>query len=142
MFSLALRSVRQRPGRFATTLIAVVLGAAIVMMFNSLHDTAAGKGVDDASAEVLTISAAVVGGYGSLLILFAVASTLTMNVRQRSAEMSLLRSTGATPGQITRMVVGEAVLVALTGTLLAILPAMLGGRLMVDQFRSSGQVAA
>ena len=65
-------------------------------------------GVDDVSADTLTTAASVVGGYGALLVFFAIASTLTVNVRQRGEEISLLRSTGATPAQIKRMVVGEA----------------------------------
>ena len=141
MFALAMRSIRQRPGRFAATLLSAFLGAAIIMTFNSMHDTAGAKGVDSTSAETLSTAAGVVGGYGTLLVFFAVASTLTVNVRQRSAEIELLRCSGATPAQIKRMVVGESVAVALVGALLAIGPAMLGGRLLLDLFQDSGQVA-
>ncbi|MFE9987266.1 ABC transporter permease [Streptomyces sp. NBC_01281] len=138
--SLALRSVRKRPGRFTATLLSAFLGAAVVMTFNSLHDTAGQPGVDPVSAESLSTAASVVGGYGTLLVFFAVASTLTVNVRQRGAETELLRRSGATPGQIRRMVVGEAVAVALVGALLAIGPAMLGGRALLEVFEDSGQV--
>ncbi|MEV0319725.1 FtsX-like permease family protein [Streptomyces sp. NPDC050658] len=141
MFSLALRSVRKRPGRFVATLLSAFLGAAIIMTFNSMHDTAGADGVDDVSAESLTTAASVVGGYGTLLVFFAVASTLTVNVRQRGDEIGLLRSSGATPAQIKRMIVGEAAVVALVGSLLAIGPAMLGGQLLLDLFKDSGQVA-
>ncbi|MFH8468696.1 FtsX-like permease family protein [Streptomyces sp. NPDC017991] len=141
MLTLAMRSVRQRPGRFAATLLSAFLGAAIIMTFNSMHDTAGAPGVDSVSSETLSTAAGVVGGYGTLLVFFAVASTLTVNVRQRSAEIELLRCSGATPAQIKRMVVGEAVAVALVGALLAIGPAMLGGRVLLDVFQDSGQVA-
>ncbi|MYV51275.1 ABC transporter permease [Streptomyces sp. SID3212] len=141
MFTLALRSVRQRPGRLLATLLSAFLGAAIVMTFGSLQDTAGAPGVDDVSAETLRVSSNVVGGYGALLVFFAVASALTVNVRQRSAEITLLRNTGATPAQIKRMVVGEAVLVGLAAALLAIGPAMLGGRVLLGLFQDSGQVA-
>ncbi|MGB8943759.1 MAG: FtsX-like permease family protein, partial [Streptomyces sp.] len=141
MFTLALRSVRQRPGRFIATLLCAFLGAAIIMTFNSLHDTAGARGVDDVSADTLTTAASVVGGYGALLVFFAIASTLTVNVRQRGEEISLLRSTGATPAQIKRMVVGEAVTVALVGALLAVGPGMLGGRELLSMFKDGGQVA-
>jgi putative ABC transport system permease protein len=83
----------------------------------------------------------VVGGYGTLLVFFAIASTLTVNVRQRGEEISLLRSTGATPAQIKRMIIGESAVVALVGALLAIGPAMLGGRALLGMFKDSGQVA-
>ncbi|MGW1815880.1 FtsX-like permease family protein [Streptomyces sp. NPDC002125] len=142
MLFLAFRSVRKRPGRFLATLLSAFLGAVVIMTFSSLLDTAAAPGVDDVSAESLTLSASVVGGYGSLLVFFAVASTLTVSVRQRAEEIHLLRCTGATPAQITRMVVGESAVVGLAGTVLAIGPAMLGGRLLLDMFKDSGQVAA
>ncbi|OEJ25770.1 transporter [Streptomyces agglomeratus] len=141
MFTLAMSSVRQRPGRFVATLLSAFLGAVIIMTFNSLHDTAGARGVDDVSAESMSTAATVVGGYGSLLVFFAVASTLTVNVRQRGGEIGLLRSTGATPAQIKRMVVGEAAVVGLVGALLAIAPAMLAGRGLLAMFQESGQVA-
>lgn len=141
MLVLALRSVRQRSGRFLATLLSAFLGAAIVMAFNSLHDTAGAPGVDAVSSETLRTAAGVVGGYGTLLVFFAVASALTVNVRQRAAELELLRCSGATPGQLKRMVVGEAVAVALVGTAAAVLPAVLGGRLLVELFQDTGQVA-
>lgn len=138
---LSLRSIRHRPGRFLATLLSAFLGAVIIMTFNSMHDTAAQDGVDPTSAETLSTAAGVVGGYGTLLVFFAVASTLTVNVRQRAAELELLRCSGATPAQLKRMVVGEAVVVALVGAALAIGPAMLGGRALLDLFQDSGQVA-
>ncbi|TDC07319.1 ABC transporter permease [Streptomyces sp. 8K308] len=141
MLQLAIRSVRQRPGRFLGTLLAAFLGAGVSMAFNSLHDTAGAAGVDDVSAETLSLSGGVVGGYGTLLVFFAVASTLTVNVRQRESELALLRQTGATPAQVRRMVMGEAILVALLGAALAIGPAMLGGRALLTMFRETGQVA-
>ncbi|MGN9762428.1 FtsX-like permease family protein [Streptomyces sp. SD31] len=141
MFLLAMRSIRHRPGRFLATLLSAFLGAAIIMTFNSMHDTAAQDGVDATSAETLSTAAGVVGGYGTLLVFFAVASTLTVNVRQRAAELALLRCSGATPAQLKRMVVGEAVAVAVVGAALAIGPAMLGGRALLEVFQDSGQVA-
>ncbi|MFC9946943.1 FtsX-like permease family protein [Streptomyces pratensis] len=142
MLFLAMRSVRKRPGRFLATLLSAFLGAVIIMTFGSLHDTAAAPGVDEVSSESMTVSASVVGGYGSLLVFFAIASTLTVAVRQRSEEIHLLRCSGATPAQITRMVVGESAVVGLAGAALAVGPAVLGGRLLLDLFKDSGQVAA
>ncbi|MGY0019334.1 FtsX-like permease family protein [Streptomyces sp. YJ-C3] len=141
MLGLAARSVRQRPGRFLATLLSAFLGAAVIMTFNSMHDTAGADGVDQVSADTLTTAASVVGGYGTLLVFFAIASTLTVNVRQRTEEIGLLRTSGATPAQIKRMVVGESVAVAFVGALLAIGPAVLGGSVLLDVFKDSGQVA-
>ncbi|MGW1048396.1 FtsX-like permease family protein [Streptomyces sp. NPDC002521] len=142
MLKLAMRSVRHRPGRFVATLLSAFLGAAIIMMFNSMLDTAGAHGVDHVSAKSLNSAARVVGGYGTLLVFFAVASTLTVNVRQREAEIGLLHRVGATPAQVKRMVIGEAVTVALVGTLLAVPSAMFGGRVLLQRFKDSGEVAA
>ncbi|MBL3669885.1 FtsX-like permease family protein [Streptomyces sp. M2CJ-2] len=141
MLFLAMRSIRYRPGRFLATLLASFLGATIIMVFNSMHDTAGASGVDDVTAEFLGVAASIVGGYGTLLVFFSVASTLTVNVRQRDEEIALLRNTGATPAQIKRMVLGEAVAVALVGVLLAIVPAMFGGRALLEAFQDSGQAS-
>lgn len=141
MFALAIRSVRQRPGRFLATLLAAFLGAAVTMTFNSMHDTAAGVTGGSSDTESLRIVGGVVGGYGSLLVFFAIASTLTVNVRQREKEIELLRRTGATPAQITRMVVGESAVVAFAGMLLAIWPATLGGRALLEMLQGDGQVS-
>jgi putative ABC transport system permease protein len=141
VFGLALRSVRKRPGRFAAMLLSAFVGAVVIMAFNSLHDVAAAPGVDAASKEILTIAASVVGGYGTLLVFISIASTLTVNVRQRSEEIKLLRSAGATPLQLQLMLVGEAAVVAVVSVALALAPAMLAGRMLLDLFQDTGQVA-
>jgi putative ABC transport system permease protein len=142
MFGLAMRSLRQRPGRSVATLLSAFLGATIIMTFNAMHDTAGAAGVDEVSSESLTMAASVVGGYATLLVFFAIASTLTVNVRQRDEEISLLRRTGATPAQIKRLVVGEAAVLGLVAAVVAIGPAMLAGGALLDMFKDSDQVAA
>jgi ABC-type antimicrobial peptide transport system permease subunit len=141
MFGLALRSLRFRTGAFLASFVAMFLGATILMAFGSLLDTSMGEGVSATSKETLTTMASVVGGWGLLMVVFAVTSTLTLSVRQRSTEMALLKSIGATPGQIGRMIVGEAAVVAIVAALLAIPPAMLGGRLLLEVLASTDQVA-
>lgn len=141
MFTLAMRSVRQRPGRFIATLLSTFLGAVVVMTFNSMHDTASVPGIDALSKDTLTIAASVVGGYGTFLVFFAVASTLTVNVRQRDNEIALLRRSGATPAQIKRMIVFEAIAVAVVGTVLAFAPAMIAGERLLVLFKDTDQVA-
>jgi putative ABC transport system permease protein len=104
------------------------------MTFNSPHDTAAGDGVDAVSADTLGLAAGVVGDYGTLPVFLASASTLTVGVRRRAAELELLRRS-VPPAQLRRMVVGEAVAVALAGRVPAAGPALLG------VFQDSRQVA-
>ncbi|MEW1862605.1 FtsX-like permease family protein [Streptomyces sp. NPDC088194] len=117
---LARASVRHRRGGFLAGFLSVFLGAAILMAFASMLDTAGGPGVHGTDRTTLTIMAMVVGGWGAIVVASAVGTTLAVASRQRAAELALLRSLGATPGQAVRLVVGEVALVGAAGALLAI----------------------
>ncbi|MFG1913233.1 FtsX-like permease family protein [Micromonospora sp. NPDC048898] len=56
------------------------------------------------------------GGYVVLLIVFVVAGTIGLSVRHRRRDLALLRAVAATPGQVRRMLLAEAVLLALVGS--------------------------
>ncbi|GAA0331080.1 ABC transporter permease [Actinoallomurus spadix] len=140
MFGLALRSLRHRAGGFLATFVSMVFGAAMVMAFASLLDTAMGDGVPSTSRTSLVTMATVVGGWGLIMVVFSVTSTLTLVVRQRGDEMALLKQVGATPMQIGRMIVVETAVVALAAGLAAILPAALAGRGLLSLLVSSKRV--
>ena len=142
MVGYTLQSLRRQPGRLAASFISLALGATIVMAFASLLDTAGGDGLSATERETLVTMAAVVGGWGLIIVVFAVASTLTLAVRQRSQEMALLKSVGATPGQVGRMIVGEAAVVAAVAAAVAVLPALAAGRGVLALLRDSDQVGA
>ncbi|NEA22176.1 FtsX-like permease family protein, partial [Actinomadura bangladeshensis] len=142
MFGLALRSLRKRASAFTASFLAMLLGATMIMAFASMLDTAEASGATGTARETLTTMAAVVGGWGLLLVVFAVTSTLTLSVRQRAAEIALLKSVGATPGQLARMIVGEAAGLALAAALLAIVPAIAAGRALLGLLHDTGQVPA
>ncbi|WP_329243232.1 ABC transporter permease [Streptomyces sp. NBC_01478] len=79
----------------------------------------------DRDSEALTAMNAMfgtAGGVTGFVSVFVVASTFAFAVAQRRREFGLLRTAGATPGQIRRMVVGEAlavgVLASATGCVL------------------------
>ncbi|QKV77301.1 ABC transporter permease [Amycolatopsis sp. Hca4] len=63
--------------------------------------------------ENLIVLAAVSGGLSALVMVFVVAGTLTLSTQQRQRELALLRAVGTTPRQLRRMVLGEALVVAL-----------------------------
>ncbi|MBE1461038.1 FtsX-like permease family protein [Kibdelosporangium phytohabitans] len=126
---LALRSIRYRAGGFAASLLTLLLGAIILMTFASLLDTA--TATDPPTAESLTIMANVVGGWGLVIVTFAAASTLTLLARQRGTEMTLLRTIGATPAQIRRLLLAEAVLLAVVAVAAAVVPSVFTGRMLV-----------
>jgi putative ABC transport system permease protein len=138
MFRLALATLRYRTGGVTASFVAVFLGATILMGYAALLDTALGASGEN--RKTLITIASVVGGWGLILIVFAVTSTVTLSVRQRGPEMALLKNVGATPAQIARMIVGETITVALAGAMLAILPAALAGRLLLTMLARTHQV--
>ncbi|TDD70580.1 FtsX-like permease family protein [Actinomadura rubrisoli] len=142
MIGLAFRSLRKRTGAFVASFLSMFLGATILMAFASMLDTAGGDHVNGTAEETLVTMASVVGGWGMLLVVFAVTSTLTLSVRQRAAEMALLKSVGATPAQLGRMIVGEAAGLAVVAALLAIPPAVLVGRGLLGMLHGTDQVPA
>lgn len=141
MTGLALRSLRYRMGGFVAGFLAMWLGAIILMTFAAMLDTAAGPDVDASSKEALQLMATIVGGWGLLIVAFAVMSTLTLSVRQRGREMALLKSIGATPLQVGRMIVVESAVLALAAAVLAIGPAVGGGAVLLSILKDTHQVA-
>ncbi|TDE13010.1 FtsX-like permease family protein [Jiangella asiatica] len=142
MIQLAVRSLRHRAGGFVASFLSMFLGATVVMAFAAMLDTAGGAGVDDLSEETLVTMATVVGGWGLVIVLFAVTSTMTLSVRQRAGELALLKSVGATPFQVGRMIVGETALVAVAAALLAVPLAAGGGWLLLEMLQETDQVAS
>lgn len=141
MLRLTLNTLRRRPGGAIASFLATFLGAAILTSFAAMLDVSAAGGVPDTSKETLDTVAFVVGGWGLLLVAFAVSSTLTMSVRQRYDEIALLRSVGATPAQIRRMILGEATLISVAAAILAIPLGVLGSWGLLQLLQSTDQVA-
>ena len=140
MIAVALRSLRHRPGGFVATFLSAFLGASLLMTFAAMLDTAAGA--DAASADSLGTTAVVAGGWCLIIVVFAVTSTLSLAVRRRAEQTALLRRLGATGPQLRRMIIGEAVVVALVAAVVAV-PAGLGlGRVLLSLVQNTGQVAA
>ncbi|MGC4870062.1 ABC transporter permease [Micromonospora sp. DT53] len=72
---------------------------------------------ENQAAQTLLIEAgSAFGGYVVLLIVFVVAGTIGLSVRHRRRDLALLRAVAATPGQVRRMLVAEAALLALIGS--------------------------
>jgi putative ABC transport system permease protein len=75
----------------------------------------------DRDADVLNDTTAltgIAGGFAAFVAIFVVASTFGYSVVQRRREFALLRVTGATPGQVRRMLYGEAALVSVAASAL------------------------
>jgi putative ABC transport system permease protein len=140
MIAVALRNLRHRPGGFVATFLSSFLGATLLMTFASMIDTAAGA--DPVSADSLTTTAAVAGGWCLVIVVFAVTSTLSLAVRQREEQTALLRRIGATGPQLRRMIVGEAAAVALVAATVAVPAGLVLGRVLLALMQDTGQVAA
>jgi len=89
----------------------------------------------------LWIVAFVFGLMVLVVAVLGVASPLSLAVQQRHRELALLRAVGATPRQVRRMILVEAVLLSLVATALATLPSSYLGRWIFDRL-VTGDVAA
>lgn len=141
MLRLSIRSLRSRATSFAAAFVTLFLGAIILTGFASLLDTGIGTDVPSSDRTTLITMASVAGGWCLAIVLFGVVSATGLAVRGRAREMALLRSAGATPRQVRRMVVGESVLVAIVAAGLAAGPGLLIGRLIVSLLRDGDQLA-
>lgn len=140
MIGLALRSLRHRATAFTATFVSVLLGTALMGSFATLLETSTGP-VSGTDEETLFIMGAVVGGWGTMIVLFSLASTLSVTVRQRDVEIALLRTVGTTPRQARRMIRVETLVVAVAGSALGALAAWFGGRALLGLFRNGGMVS-
>lgn len=135
MNGLALASLRRRPGGKLAGFLAVFLGVTILMAFSSMLDTANGSNVSAANRTALTIMASVVGGWGAVIVASAIVTTLSVTTRQRAGELALLRSIGATPRQVVRLIMSEVGLIGIAAAIIAV-PAGFGGGQAVFAFSS------
>ncbi|NGO77194.1 FtsX-like permease family protein [Streptomyces sp. YC504] len=143
MLALARTSLTRRAGAFLATFLVLLFGAVMIMAFASMLDTAGQADlISSGGEETLTTMGSVVGGWGLCLVAFAAASTIGLSVRQRTAEIALLKSAGAAPAQVTRMVVAEAGLIALVATVAAVAPAYAAGSQLLRLLVDTGQVDA
>ena len=139
--TLALASLRHRRTAFVATFLTVLLGTGLIGSFATLVGTATGP-VSDDDRESLLIMGAVVGAWGTVIVLFSVASTLGIVVRQREVELGLLRVVGATTRQVRRLVRAETLVVSAAGAAAGVLLAAGGGALLLHLLREGGMVAS
>jgi putative ABC transport system permease protein len=105
--------------------------------------TGSGRGdvefLDVGDARSLVVeTAASFGGTMVLIVVFVVASTLGLAVRQRRRELALLRAIGAAPKQIHWMINAEMTLVSFTGGLIGAIPGIVLAFVMREVFVLAG----
>lgn len=137
MTRLAWASLRARSSSFAATFLSIMLASALIGSFASLVQAALADGVRDSDRQTLLIMGAVVGGWGAVIALFSLTSTLGIMVRQRDSEIALLRTLGATPRQARRMIRTETLLIALVAGAAGSVLALGGGACLLALLRST-----
>jgi putative ABC transport system permease protein len=78
------------------------------------------------------------GGLAVILAIFVVVATLGLSVLQRGREIALLRTVGAKPRQIRRLLVGEALIVGLAAGVAGIVPGVLLASFLFDALQGRG----
>ncbi|MFF2953679.1 ABC transporter permease [Kitasatospora sp. NPDC057965] len=114
-------------------------GAAVVL-------TGERRGLADlpgalAGGPTVTVLAAIFGSWAVLIVMFGVASTLGLSLRQRARETALLRAIGATSRQVRRMVLGETAALAVLAAAPAVALGSVVGRLLFGQLAANGVVS-
>ncbi|MFD1246378.1 FtsX-like permease family protein [Nocardioides ginsengisoli] len=133
-----MRSLRHRPLAATATFLAVLLGTVLIGSFAALAESSFSASGPD--ADTLLIMGAVVGGWGAVIVLFSVASTVGITTTQRATEIGLLRTVGATPLQARRLIARETAAVALLAAAVGAAIASVTGRLLFEMIRSGGLV--
>ncbi|MET9270614.1 ABC transporter permease [Kribbella sp. NPDC003557] len=143
-------SLVRNPSRFADVGVQVAPGTNLGDVRDRLEeigDLTVRAGVDRGLAEhpdaesrrtALIAVAGSFGGIAAMTMMFVVASTLALAAQHREREFALLRGIGTTPGQVRRMILGEALMVSLPAVVLGCLPGIFLGRFLFDQLSSHG----
>lgn len=113
MLTLSFATFRERWHLFIGAVVTVALGVAIVQ--SSLLIVASAGKYGEAIA-VLGMSL----GVSSFLAVFIVSSTFAFTIAQRRRDLALLRLVGGSRGQIRRLLLSEALLLGVVGTVLGI----------------------
>ncbi|TQS42938.1 FtsX-like permease family protein [Cryptosporangium phraense] len=141
------------PGRAAAVLVRAEHGvdtAALAKAVSAVADgaqvyTGDDRGLAEPSADLdgrdlLILLGGSFGGYVVLLIGFVVAGTVGLSVRHRRRDLALLRAIAATPGQVRRMIVAEAMLLSVLGGVIGLPLGVLATRWVHGQLVDRGFV--
>jgi putative ABC transport system permease protein len=88
--------------------------------------------------ESLVALAGSFGGIATMTMMFVVASTLTLVAQHRHRELALMRTIGATPRQVRRMMLVETMLVSVPAALAGCLPGLWLGGYLLDRLADHG----
>jgi putative ABC transport system permease protein len=134
---LAAKTIAQHPTRNARTVIGLVIGITLIVMFatamttfrNQLLDYAHSLGEDgwggleDVVAAVIDKTMLFFLGlvlFSVIIAIIGVVNALMLSVRQRTQEIGLLMALGQTPKKVRRMILAEGLQLSLTACLIAV----------------------
>jgi putative ABC transport system permease protein len=113
MFTLSVATFRERWQLFVGAIITVTLGVALVQSALLIVVSAGDHGE---AIAVLGMSL----GVSAFLAVFIVSSTFAFTIAQRRRDLALLRLIGGSRGQLRRLLLSEALLLGVLGTVLGI----------------------
>ena len=86
----------------------------------------------------LVILTSAIAGVALMIALFVVSSTVSLSISQRRRDFALLRSMGATPRQIHRLIGSEVWVVSCAAAVLGVMPGYLLAQVIRDEFAGAG----
>jgi putative ABC transport system permease protein len=142
MLTIALQTLRQRWALFAGAFVALALGVGLIastttVLIASTRPTQPPGALDDVPS-LMAVTASIAG----FVAVFVVASTFAFTVAQRRQEIALLRLVGATPAQLRRMLLGEALSLGAVAALAGCALSLPGSRLLTSMLIRSGLAPA
>ncbi|WP_181273075.1 ABC transporter permease [Brevibacterium oceani] len=134
---LAAKTIAQHPTRNARTVIGLVIGITLIVMFATAMTTfrdqmvayarslgeGGWNGLEDALADVVDKTMLFFLGlilFSVIIAVIGVANALMLSVRQRTQEIGLLRALGQTPKRVRRMIAAEGLQLSLTACVIAV----------------------
>lgn len=91
-----------------------------------------------AEKEGLIALAGSFGGIATMTMMFVVASTLALVAQHRHRELALMRTIGATPRQVRRMVLVEALMVSIPAAAAGCVPGLFLGKFLFERLAEHG----
>jgi putative ABC transport system permease protein len=142
MLTTALQTLRQRWMLFAGAFVALALGVGLIastttVLIASTRPAQPSDALDDVPSLM-----AVTASIACFVAVFVVASTFAFTVAQRRREVALLRLVGATPAQVRRMLLGEALALGAVASLAGCALSVPGSRLLASMLVRSGLAPA
>lgn len=117
---MALRNLVRLPGRTALGLIGLLVGVAALTLLLAITVAFRGQVAGTVLGSVVTVQVRGVDYAAAIMAIalgaFSVADVITLNLRERAAELATLRTTGWARSEITRLTVVEGLVMAVIGS--------------------------